>query len=93
MKMLSGAIVVLAGAVICGGAAVGAGDKSLAEGAFGLGVFLGLGGLVLMLVFGIQESSARGASTQGQAALPSVQPLLQPGVRPGIQRADQERQQ
>ena len=82
MKMISGAIVVLAGAVMCGGAAAGnAGAvRSLAEGAFVLGVLLGIGGSVLMLVFGIQESAAYRASTQGQPALPPVQPPLRPGV-------------
>jgi hypothetical protein len=92
MKMISGAIVVLAGAVMCGGAAAGpasAGTVAEETPAFILGVLLGMGGAAL-LVWGIKEdSAARRASTPGQAALPPVQPPLQPGVP----RADQERQQ
>jgi len=83
MKMISGAIVVLAGAVMCGGAAAGgaSGGRVVEETpAFILGVLLGMGGLAL-LVWGIKEdSSARRASTQGQPALPPVQPPLRPGV-------------
>jgi hypothetical protein len=80
MKMLSGAIVVLAGAVVFGAAAMRSASSNVGNEASGLGGFLVMGGLALLVWGIIDDSSARRASTQGQAARPPVQPPLPPGV-------------
>ena len=88
MKMIAGAIVVLAGAVLFAGGAVGQAMSTRSEApdfSLGFGVLAGLVGLGLLLWGVIEAASGRRLSGPNEALRPPGQQPLPPAPQQGEQ--------